>query len=187
MNIKLLQVLFLVLAFLASAPAHAATTVWAGTQAGVYKSIDSGATWQSVAVNVDNPLLRGANPPTANAVAIALDPQQPSTVYFVGQMLGSSGNGFYRSTDNGQTWTATVLIGVPFRAPSSFQTIWILVDPVLTNIIYLGWQGGGVLKSTDYGATFSKLSLPIIPNNGNAAVPDGLSLDPTTSGVLNLE
>jgi uncharacterized protein (TIGR03437 family) len=171
---------------LAGGAADAATTVWAGTAAGVYKSVDSGATWQVVPVNVSDPLLRGTNPPTANVDAMALDPQQPATVYFVGNMAGSNGIGFYRSTDNGKTWTSTAMIGYSVSAPISFQTAWILVDPVLTSVIYLGFNTG-VAKSTDYGATWSRLTLPAPPNSSTPVdSPDGLSVDPNTSGVLYL-
>jgi len=54
---------------------------------------------------------------------------------------------------------------------------------VLTNVVYLGW-GGGIAKSTDYGATFSNLTMPNLPNGGGPGVPGGLSVDPTSSGVL---
>jgi uncharacterized protein (TIGR03437 family) len=164
--------------------ADAATTVWAGTAAGVYKSVDSGSTWQVVPVNVSDPLLRGTNPQTANVDAMALDPQQPATVYFVGNMAGSNGIGFYRSTDNGKTWTSTAMIGYSVGSPIVFQTAWILVDPVLTNVIYLG-HNSGVAKSMDYGATWTRLTLPAPPGSSTpVGTPDGLSIDPNTSGVL---
>lgn len=185
MNARFAATVVVGITMLAMAPAHAATTVWAATQVGVYKSIDSGATWQNVPVNVDNSLLRGTDPQTPDVSAIAVDPQQPATVYFTGVNQGSTGNGFYRSTDNGKTWTSTVLLGIPVRSPVAFQTAWILIDPVMTNVIYLGY-GGGIARSTDYGATFSKLTGPIPPNQTTAAVPDGLSLDPTTSGLIYL-
>jgi hypothetical protein len=70
----------LIAAIVSASFAHAATTIWAGTEAGVFKSIDSGTTWQAVPVTTSNPLLQGTNPQTPNAAVIALDPQQPSTV-----------------------------------------------------------------------------------------------------------
>lgn len=60
--------------------AQAATTFWAGTSIGPYKSTDGGASWQFVPVTTSNSLLHG-NP---QVLSIALDPQQPSTIYFVG-------------------------------------------------------------------------------------------------------
>lgn len=186
MNSTRVRALVLFFAGILTAPAHADTTVWAATQDGVYKSVDSGATWERVPVNVDSPLLQGSDPQTADVSALALDPQKRSTIYFTGVNRGSSGIGFYRSTDNGKTWTSTVLIGYPVTVPISFQTAWILVDPVMTNVIFLGWSGG-VARSTDYGKSFTTLTLPVRPNSGGfTVVPDGLSLDPTTTGVIYL-
>src|SRR6185436_10382362 len=122
-------VIVLLLAF-SSSHLYAATTIWAGTRGGVYKSIDGGDSWQAVAVSTTNPLLQGTNPQTPNAFAIALDPQQPSTIYFAGSMQGSTGTGFYRSTDNGKSWSSTALVGYPLSQPVSYQTTWILIDPV---------------------------------------------------------
>ncbi len=157
--------------------AHAATTtIWAGGFGGLYKSIDSGTTWQPVTVSVSNPLLQGtADPQTPNVTALALDPQQPATVYFVGEMPGTGVTGFFRSTDNGNTWTATVLNnGI---VPNIFPSPYILVDPVRTNVIYQVWLNG-LAKSTDYGATWSMANRPM------GGTVTGLSVDPNASGVL---
>jgi hypothetical protein len=53
-----------------SAAARAATTTWAATSFGPYKSTDGGVTWQPVKVTVSNALLQGI----PDTVAIALDP-----------------------------------------------------------------------------------------------------------------
>ncbi len=163
------------------AAAHGATTpIWAGAFGGLYKSTDSGATWNAVTVSVNNPILQGSpNPQTPNVIALAIDPQQPATVYFVGQMPGSEKTGFYRSTDDGASWTGTVLdsgMGV-FFGP------YILIDPVLTNIIYQIWTTG-LAKSTDYGATWAMANVPILPDLSGGATLSGFNVDPNTSGVL---
>jgi len=163
--------------------AHAGTPIWVGSGSGLFQSLDSGDTWQLVPVSVNNPLLQSSSEPQTTVVfAIGLDPQQPSTVYFVGQLQGSGdpgGFGFFRSIDNGKTWTGTSLtVGIP--PPYS-----ILVDPVLTNVIYLAGWNGGVGRSMDYGATWSPATVPILPNSrGNGAATDGLGVDPNTSGVV---
>jgi len=169
-------------ACLAASYPLSATTVWAGTQGGVYKSLDSGTTWQQVPVPVSDPLLAGNNPPTPDVASIAVDPQQPANVYFLGKMQGSSAWGFYRSRDSGKTWASTVP-SISLADPSSYWTAWVLVDPVMTNVVYLGWTSG-VLRSTDYGATFTKLTLPA--PNGSQVGPQGLSVDPANAGVLYL-
>ena len=157
-----------------AAHAAAATTFWAGTNAGLLKSIDGGATWQPVTVTTSNSLLQGP----FNIPAVAVDPQQPSTIYFLGF---NSAVGFFRSNDAGKTWTGISLIGAVAAPGDAFLE----VDPVFTNIIYLG-AGGILRKSTDFGATWSVVTLPNLPaqNGGSPIRVDGLSVDPSAAGTL---
>ena len=144
--------------------AQAATTFWAGTAAGLLKSVDGGVTWAPVTVTTSNPLLHG----NIQISAIALDPQQPGAIYFAGN---GGGTGFYRSNDGGNTWTGITLIGIPISAGHT----WIAIDPVLTNIIYLG-SAGNLYKSMDYGTTWTQVSVPFGVG--------GLSVDPNASGTV---
>ena len=165
--LKRLRTTALILCLLACGiAAQAATTFWAGTSAGLLKSIDGGVTWQPVTVTTSNSLLQGV----PQVRAIAVDPQQPSTIYFEG---GNSANGFFRSNDAGNTWTAITLIGV--NAGSG--TTWLAVDPVLTNVIYLG-SAGELHMSTDFGTTWKAVTVP--------AGVGGLSVDFGASGTLYL-
>ncbi|HTB20031.1 MAG TPA: IPT/TIG domain-containing protein [Bryobacteraceae bacterium] len=157
--------------------AQAATTIWAGTSVGPYKSVDGGATWQFVPVATSNPLIQG-NP---NVLAIALDPKQPSTVYLVGN---AGALAFFTSTDNGDTWSAVTLIGVVAGTGNT----WLVIDPVQTNVMYLG-SGAKLHKSTNSGATWTLVAnLPNLPaSTGNqAASVLGLSVDPNMSGTVYL-
>lgn len=150
------------------------TTFWAGTSVGLLKSTDGGASWQPVTVTTGNSLLQG----TLAIPAVAVDPQQPSTVYFVGY---NSAVGFFRSNDAGKTWTGISLIGATAAPGSTF----LAVDPVFTNIIYLG-AGGVLRKSADFGSTWSTVTLPNLPaqNGGTAIRVGGLSVDPSAAGTL---
>jgi uncharacterized protein (TIGR03437 family) len=148
------------------AAAHAATTFWAGTSAGLLKSVDGGVTWQPVTVTVSNSLLQG----TFQINAIAMDPQQPATVYFVGN---ANGLGFFRSNDAGNTWTGITLTGIA----SGTGTTWLAVDPVLTNVIYLG-SASQLHMSTDFGTTWKAVTVP--------TGVGGLSVDPSASGIVYL-
>jgi len=146
--------------------AQAATTFWAGTSAGLLKSIDGGVTWQPVTVTVSNSLLQGV--PQIDAIAV--DPQQPATIYFVGN---NGALGFFRSNDNGNTWAGITLIGFA-AAPG---TTWLAVDPVFTNVIYVG-SASKLHQSMDYGNTWSEVSLPAGAGVG------GLSVDPSAAGTV---
>ena len=131
--------------------AQAATTMWAGTSIGLFKSIDGGAGWQFVTITNSNPLLQG----TAEIMAVALDPQQPATIYFAAAVGNTAG--FFKSADNGNTWSAATLTGTSL---SQGQT-WLAIDPVLTNVIYL--SSDTLRKSTDYGASWSVVNIAGVP------------------------
>ncbi|KAF3909634.1 hypothetical protein AA313_de0207094 [Arthrobotrys entomopaga] len=65
-----------------------------------------------------------------------------------------------RSTDKGATWSATKL---PFKVggnmPARGMGERLAIDPNLNSIIYFGARSGnGLWKSTDYGATWAKVS-----------------------------
>src|SRR5689334_4150749 len=89
-----------------SLPLSAATTTWATTSLGPYKSTDGGTTWQPVKISVSNALLQGV----PDTVAIALDPGDPNKVYVLGVVTGTSA--VFKSTDGGQTWAAVLLPGI---------------------------------------------------------------------------
>jgi uncharacterized protein (TIGR03437 family) len=147
--------------------AQAATTIWAGTSIGLFKSIDGGAGWQFVTITNSNPALQGA----AQIMAVALDPQQPATVYFVATVGRTAG--FFQSADNGATWSAATLTGASLTQGST----WLAIDPVLTNVIYL--SSDTLRRSMDYGATWSVISIA-----GAPAVVRGFGVDPSASGTI---
>jgi photosystem II stability/assembly factor-like uncharacterized protein len=142
---------------------------------GVWKTIDGGRVWQPVF----------DSQPVASIGAIAVAPSAPDTVY-VGSGESSLrdsmgfGNGMYKSTDAGRTWTH---IGL-----SDTQHIGkIAVDPRNPNVLYVAAIGHlyapneerGVFKSTDGGASWKKV-LYRDPNIGAVEV----TLDPTNPQVV---
>ena len=164
---------FLVLLLTLGARARAATTTYAATTTGPYKSTDGGVTWQSVKVTVSNSLLQGL----ANVSAIAVDPANPAKVYFLGSVTGVSA--FFKSTDGGQTWSAVLMPGVSGN-PSPGATL-LCIDPVVTNDLYLK-AGSQLLRSTDSGATWTGApGLSAIAGLGGVI---GIAIDPNTSGVV---
>lgn len=150
--------------------------VYAGTESGVYKTTNGGASWQAtsetglpLALVMDpansNVLFAGFNgglrktidggATWVNAAAglgspqvfsLAIDPRNSQVVY-----AGTTGQGAFKSVNGGATWT-------PLAIDS---TVWTLViDPNDSNTIFAGSNGNGVFKSADAGATFTRVGSP---------------------------
>ena len=121
---------------------------------GVWETNDYGASWKNVSDKYFT---------NNNIGAIAVAPSNPQIVYvgtgnpaFRNTFL--TGDGMYKSTDAGRTWTH---IGLDKTGIIS----WIIVDPNDPNVVYAaamgqGWVSNpdrGVFKSTDGGQTWKKI------------------------------
>ncbi|MFB9235858.1 cellulose binding domain-containing protein [Plantactinospora siamensis] len=104
-------------------------------------------------------------------VSLAADPVQTNRVYAAVGMYTNDwdpNNGaILRSSDKGATWQVTEL---PFKnggnMPSRGTGERLAVDPNKGSILYYGAEGGnGLWRSTDYGATWAKVTN--FPNAGN--------------------
>jgi hypothetical protein len=147
-----------------------------------------------------------------NAIgAITIDPSDPSgqTVYVgTGEPNASgdsgAGQGIYRSTNRGQTWT--LLPGSTFALNRSISAV--VIDPTNPNTLYVGTTRGvrgigavtggatgnppagtvqpvGLYKSTDGGNTFNLIfgTLPITPGGFSEGVND-VALDPRDPAIV---
>jgi len=111
---------------------------------GVYKSTDGGITWVRMNEGV----------PTTHTGLLAIDPQNPSTLYL-------STGGLYKSEDGAASWRRVFQYGSD-----------ISIDPRTPSTVYTA-TGFGVFKTTDAGATWAAV------NNGLAYSPNGLiEVDP---------
>ncbi|MBE1608207.1 WD40/YVTN/BNR-like repeat-containing protein [Actinopolymorpha pittospori] len=143
-------------------PSQPSTFYMGATGGGVWKTTDFGQTWNNISDGFfDN----------GSIGAIRVAPSDPDIIY-VG--TGSSGlrsnviigNGVYKSTDAGKTWTHVGLEGVG-------QIGRMAVDPKDPNTVYVGAIGDpfgsgperGVYKTTDGGRTWKKV-LYISPEIG---------------------
>lgn len=136
------------------------STLYAGTggtfgdtfsHGGVFKSTDSGDTWKSV------------TPPAfisfVSVSVLFLDPKTPTTLYASDQRL-------VKSTDGGETWSATGLEPGPISAAA--------IDPTNPLTIFAGVNlraDARLVKSTDGGATWDPTGLSGISINTIAINP----------------
>ena len=142
---------------------------------GVWKTTDFGRTW--------NPIFD--DQPTGSIGALAVAPSDPNIIY-VGSGEGlhrpdlSVGDGIYRSTDAGKTWTHLGL-------RDGQQIPQLAVDPRDPNKLFVAVLGHpygpnperGIFRSTDGGKTFEKVLYKDENTGGN-----DVQLDPTNPKVV---
>jgi photosystem II stability/assembly factor-like uncharacterized protein len=144
-------------------------TLWVGTGEatnrqssgwgdGIYKSTDGGASWTNMG-------LRN----TMRIARIVVDPANSDIIYVAapGHLWGANAErGLYKSVDGGRTWNAIL------TKDENTGVVDVAVDPSDSRIVYAalyqhrrtpfgfvgGGPGSGLFKSTDAGATWSRLS-----------------------------
>jgi photosystem II stability/assembly factor-like uncharacterized protein len=113
---------------------HTPATVFAGSSnsnGGIFRSVDSGATWQSLNVGL-LPSINGG---------VFVSPLTSGLVY------ANLNAGLFKSVDTGNNWTKIRDVGGK-----------VFFDPVTSSTIYLTSTNEGVLKSTDSGQTWTPMN-----------------------------
>ncbi|MGH7618505.1 MAG: WD40/YVTN/BNR-like repeat-containing protein, partial [Gemmatimonadaceae bacterium] len=142
---------------------------------GVWKTTDYGRTWHPIF----------DDQPSGSIGAIALSPANPNIIY-VGSGEGlqrpdlSTGDGIYKSTDAGATWTHLGL-------RDGQQIPQIAVDPRDPNRLFVAVMGHpygpnaerGIFRSTDGGTTFQK----VLYKDENTGAID-VVLDPADANIV---
>jgi photosystem II stability/assembly factor-like uncharacterized protein len=160
---------------IAGVPSQPNVFYMAPVNGGVFKSNDYGRTWQPIF----------DDQPTASVGAIAVAPSNPNVVY-VGSGEGlhrpdlSVGDGIYKSTDAGKTWTHLGL-------RDGQQIAQLVVDPKNPDRVFVSVAGHpygpneerGVYRSLDAGKTFEK----VLYRNENVGASD-VQIDPTNPQIV---
>jgi len=124
------------------------------TGGGVWKTQDAGVSWQ----NISDGFFK-----TGSVGAIAVSESNPNVIYVgMGEhaprgVMTSYGDGVYKSTDSGKTWTHLGL-------EATEQIARIVIHPTNPDVVYVAAQGAlntnseerGVYRSTDGGMTWEK-------------------------------
>ena len=154
-------------------------TYFAGyTGGGVWRTDDAGLSWR----NVSDGFFK-----TGTIGAIAIAPSDPNVIYVgsgehaIRGQSSSYGDGVYKSTDQGRTWTNVGLA-------ASRQISAVRVHPSNPDIVYVAaqgdrWKGNperGIYRSTDGGKTWTQL---LKGENATSGASE-LSMDPTNPRIL---
>jgi len=176
---------------LAVAPSNH-SVVWAGTGEannrqssswgdGIYRSADSGATWQRMGLEE-----------TRHIARIAVHPNDPNTVYVaaVGHLWGSNPErGVFKTTDGGATWKKVLYRDENTGAGD------LAIDPKSPEVVYAamyqrqrknwgfngGGPGSGIFRTTDGGATWIELKTGL-PRGDKGRI--GLAISPLDHRVV---
>lgn len=130
-------------------PANSNIMYSAGVSGGVFKSLDSGQSWQSISDDLENMAV----------VTLAISEQQPDTLFagtgeghYVGRPItrsrGVEGNGIFVSIDAGNSWTAVAytLNNPDFRFVNKLR--------ITPENILIAATGTGLWRSMDLGASW---------------------------------
>jgi photosystem II stability/assembly factor-like uncharacterized protein len=149
-----------------------------GTTGGVWKTVNAGATWEPVSDEDFG---------SAAVGAIAVAPSDPNVIVVgMGESpfrntMSSQGDGVYKSTDAGRSWTHIGLdhvrqIGEIRIHPEDPDVIWVAAQ----GNTYAAEDDGGIFKSTDGGTTWRRV---LVPDNRTTGAVD-LALDMGNPRIL---
>src|SRR5579864_2493403 len=165
---------------IAGVPSQPNVFYMGGVQGGVWRSGNYGTSWENL---TDGKAGFGMNAYSIGALAVA--PSNPKIIYAgTGESDPrgdfSTGDGIYKTTDEGKTWHYAGL-------RDTHTTTALAIDPRDPSIVYASSLGHvfapnperGVFKTTDGGTTWTKV-LFVDDNTGS----DGVVMDPRNPNVL---
>ncbi len=150
--------------------------IFAGTQAGPYRSRDGGESWQRLALPAD------VVGPELVVWSILIHPEQPETM-----LVGTQDAGVFRSTDGGTSWTR-LAVPVPagaIRMSFPMRVIRMAMDPSNPEEIYVAFEVGGMVRSLDGGASWSSCNESLLELAQMPHLKSMIVSDTETEGMMD--
>ncbi|MGE5680262.1 MAG: FlgD immunoglobulin-like domain containing protein [Bacillota bacterium] len=163
--------------------ANSSVIIAGGISGGIWKSADNGNNWS----------LKNTTSQVLSVTSVAQDPRPGFTnnwYYTTGEYTNNSaadqghtaiftGDGVYKSTDNGETWN--ILPSTISQDPSSWESSFdyaskVIVNPA-TGSVFIAANGNGIFRSTNGGESFSI----VLGSNGEHVYSD---IDISKNGTL---
>ena len=145
--------------------------IFAGTQDGVYRSVDGGASWQ-----------RTDFPRDLQVWSVTVHPRDERVVY-----AGTSPIGVLRSEDGGDTWTRLSNAVQPERITMGFacRVMRIAVVPGPPDELYAGLEVAGAMRSLDGGEHWSDCSADLVALAERPNLKSKIQSDSEAEGMLD--
>jgi photosystem II stability/assembly factor-like uncharacterized protein len=141
---------------------------------GMYKSTNSGKTWQHINAGLNTSLM--------NINCIAVCPQNEDVVF-----IGTWRDGVFKTTDGGMSWVPTN------NGLTSSDICSLEIDPVNPDIVYAGLgEGAGIFKSTNGGELWEAVNSGLEIQCPSYLLPfgkttQGVSLEPPPRRTIGLD
>src|SRR5215467_12710076 len=125
---------------------------FAGTNGGLFKSVDGGENWQKLSKGLPDDLVE---------INVALAPSQPSRIYAVASTTkpttyqSDEGMGFFRSDDGGRSWTRITDDPRPAMKIGGGDLPVVKVDPTNADVVYS--SSIVTVRSKDGGKTWDSI------------------------------
>ena len=121
-------------------------TLYAGAQDGVYKSLDSGATWKCVSK-------------TATVTNLAISPEYKVD----GTVFAGTAEGIFKTEDRGNNWFK--LTDTPFGEDYYVEAVVTSPSYAIERTLLVSIRGKGLFKSINDGKTFVEVGKSLLENN----------------------
>ena len=112
----------------------------------------------------------------SSAAFVAVDPQNPNTLYAIATSPAVSQRTLLKSVNGGTTFTP---LSLPSANPETLA-----IDPSNDQILYLGTFDQGLLKSSDGGATWTPSNGSLQPSESGEFFFQGVWIDPNNPSVI---
>lgn len=156
--------------------------LYAGTDAGLYRTINGGEKWE----RLETPFDSGEGWQAGVVIwSLLIHPRNPDLLF-----VGTCPSAFYRSQNGGLTWEKLAAALTPECVPIRYSRVTcLLADPEEPETIWAGVEIDAVWRSRDLGETWERLSAGLSSTDihGLAIVPGApRTLLATTNNDLNL-